>query len=73
LTLIGAANEGYFWLIGNIGLVERVLIFICGLLFAFPETTTDIIGFFGVIAVLIEIWLRKRIVSRKEIAVSGIK
>lgn len=65
LILIAAANEGYLWIIGKIGWVARLFLFISGLLFAFPESKTDLIGFVISLVVIVLIFIRRKINTRK--------
>jgi TRAP-type uncharacterized transport system fused permease subunit len=58
LIIISGALEGYFWRLGTLTMVSRVLFFGAGLLLAAPTSTTDLYGIsafaiiFGVASIL---------------------
>lgn len=59
IILIGGGLEGYFWKIGEIKLLPKVLLVVSGLLLGIPETITDLIGIVITIVVLTVLVFRK--------------
>lgn len=59
IVLIGGGLEGYFWKIGELKLIPKVLLTISGILLGVPETTTDVLGLVITISVLTVLVIRK--------------
>ena len=44
LVIISGGLEGYFWGLGNLKIISRVLLLLAGLMVAIPTLSTDLIG-----------------------------
>jgi len=71
LFLISAGLEGYLWVIGKIGYIARIGLFLAGFLIAMPTIISDYWGICMGAILLVLLWLMKRKAADKSEKILG--